>query len=88
MIQAQVLILLTILTITIVYTRQKFVELDRLLSQLNTQIKNMGRFTRNLENDFVLLETKVETVDEEVRELQQKQLNSGANEDLIDIEKN
>jgi len=59
----------------IVYERQQRKELERLVGQQTKVIRNLENYARNLENDFVLLEGRVETLDEEVRELQQKQLN-------------
>ena len=59
----------------IVHERQKRKELKRLVGQQTKVIEHMGMHLRKLENDFVLLEGRVETIDEEVRELQQKQLN-------------
>jgi hypothetical protein len=64
-----------ILPFFIVYEREKRKELKRIVDRQTKTILHLENFSRNLENDFVLLETRFENLDEEVRELQQKQLN-------------
>jgi hypothetical protein len=64
-----------ILPFFIVYEREKRKELKRIVDRQTKTILHLENFSRNLENDFVLLETQVENLGEEVRELQQKQLN-------------
>ena len=68
-------VLIISLPFFIVYERQKRKELERLVGQQTKVIRNLEIYATNIENDFVLLEGRVETLDEEVRELQQKQLN-------------
>ena len=68
-------VVIILLLFFIIYERQKRQELERLVSQQTKVIRNLERYARNIENDFVLLEGRVETIDEEVCELQQKQLN-------------
>lgn len=64
-----------LLLVFIVYEREKRKELKRIVDRQTKTILHLEKFSRNLENDFVLLETQVENLSEEVRELQQKQLN-------------
>ena len=68
-------VVIILLLFFIIYERQKRQELERLVGQQTKVIRNLERYATNIENDFVLLEGRVETIDEEVRELQQKQLN-------------
>jgi len=68
-------VLIISLPFFITYERKKRKELERLVGQQTKVIRNLERYATNIENDFVLLEGRVETLDEEVRELQQKQLN-------------
>jgi len=67
--------LIILLPFFIVYERQKRKELERLVGQQTKVLDHMGMHLRKLDNDFVHLEGRVDDLAEDVRELQQKQLN-------------
>ena len=68
-------VLIISLPFFITYERQKRKELERLVGQQTKLLDHMGMHLRKLDNDFVHLEGRVDDLAEDVRELQQKQLN-------------